>query len=409
MRVSADRRQVHFQSPRSELILPLAQPGESWVFDTLNQIQAQVIGVEEQEVFDQIDSVKTIELSDGRIIQLSKSFGLLQYPFRIYQDDIEDYRDYPSYSLNLAGMRGRNVGKYLPNFKDFYDWKVGNTFVTKYVADHGLGRRPNIVTCYRVKVKHVEANTFRYALEGVKHDKSNINNQVGSIDKVEEFSEVITFIDSADHHLNRYNHEFRCKDGILPYYFRGASGIIYQGYTIDERAYRSRLNVSYRCYPYPDSAAYRIGCNGCGFLVTHPGALRSEAIFAPGRGRVLDSTFRMWSQVERLIAFQESGIHELCVMPEVEEDTLPPTGPGDVTQFNFFPNPASDVLNVEIPDVIERGTVILINTMGRIVKRIPFTEPRTQVSVEDVPAGCYYMQVYSMGRLRYKTILIIQR
>ena len=405
VRITADGDRVQFESPRNEMLLPFAQLGESWMFDEESQIQAEVIEIGTQEIFGQLDSVKTIQLSNGRTIRLSKNFGLLEFPFRVYEDNMEDYRLYPP-SLQLVGMRGRNVGAYLPNFQDFYDWEVGNNFIIKFFGNYGLGRNPDIRTCFRVVEKYVVGDTFRYVVEGVKYDRSNINNQQGSINEIEEFSDELVFIDSSDHHLNRYNHEFRCEDGIIPYYFQGTDGTIFQGYTVADQAHKSRLDITYICSTIvqPDREMW---CGDCLFTVTNPVAYSNEAAFAPGRGRVLEIIRQGSYSNEELIDFQEAGIHEQCEWPGTNVDILPSIDP--VLEFRLSPNPTAGMVYLEVPVNLGEGWLEFIDPMGKIVKGIPVDGQRTQVNVANLPAGCYYVRVFSLRQIRYQSMLIINR
>ena len=106
----------HFQDTGSFVILAQAGVGESWVYDSLANITATVQAIEWVSVFDQSDSVKTISLSSGEIIKLSRQFGILEFP----ASNGESYQ--------VQGIQGPKLGIPLYEYQDFFDYDVGDQF-----------------------------------------------------------------------------------------------------------------------------------------------------------------------------------------------------------------------------------------------------------------------------------------
>jgi hypothetical protein len=96
---------------------PLAELNQSWPFDTLNSIQAEVVGQGPFIYFGIPDSLKTILLSSGDTIELSKSFGIIRFP------DLDFGETY-----HLAGIEGRNLGELVPGFYDIFRFEPGDIF-----------------------------------------------------------------------------------------------------------------------------------------------------------------------------------------------------------------------------------------------------------------------------------------
>lgn len=60
------------------VLYPLAALGQSWVCDSTANVVATVIQADTMHFFGIQDSVKTFSFSNGKVLQLSKSFGLIK-------------------------------------------------------------------------------------------------------------------------------------------------------------------------------------------------------------------------------------------------------------------------------------------------------------------------------------------
>lgn len=96
-------------------IRSLEQLNQTWTFDSLNNIQATIISVDETEIFGQIDSSKTIMLSSGDSIILSKNYGILEFNFF-------------NKKFKLEGIQNKGLGEVIPDIKEFMDFNVGDVF-----------------------------------------------------------------------------------------------------------------------------------------------------------------------------------------------------------------------------------------------------------------------------------------
>ena len=95
------------------MLLGLANLGDTWDFTAT--ISAEVTNIAEDDIFGQTDSVKTISLSDGNEIRLSKNFGILKFP------DFE----YGGY-FELIGIQDTDYGEQVIDFWDIFDFEVGD-------------------------------------------------------------------------------------------------------------------------------------------------------------------------------------------------------------------------------------------------------------------------------------------
>ncbi len=85
----------------------LKDVGESWVFDPVNNITAEVISINQQTFLDTVDMVKTVLLSSGDSLKMSQDFGLLSFP---------DFSQEGHY-FELAGIENR-IGLQNPDYID---------------------------------------------------------------------------------------------------------------------------------------------------------------------------------------------------------------------------------------------------------------------------------------------------
>lgn len=108
----------YFNDTSKIVIASSAALNDTWLFDSINNITAQIISVGTDSVFGTIDSVKTILLTSGDTIKLSMSYFILQYP------DLYGQNSY----YHLAGIEGPNIGEKVPGFWEFFDFNVGDVF-----------------------------------------------------------------------------------------------------------------------------------------------------------------------------------------------------------------------------------------------------------------------------------------
>ncbi|KAB1157873.1 T9SS type A sorting domain-containing protein [Flavobacterium luteum] len=65
------------------------------------------------------------------------------------------------------------------------------------------------------------------------------------------------------------------------------------------------------------------------------------------------------------------------------------------TYFNVFPNPAKQVLNIDVKKQIELSSISIFNTLGQQVLVIPNTQLTKQVDVSNLKTGNYFIKVSS--------------
>jgi hypothetical protein len=90
-------------------LYPSATIGANWIFNPSTGVTAEVISIHAEDVLGIPDSVKTISLSDGNIIKISKKWGICSFP---------EFNN-PGVNFLLTGIDNQRIGEFFPNHVDF--------------------------------------------------------------------------------------------------------------------------------------------------------------------------------------------------------------------------------------------------------------------------------------------------
>ncbi len=188
-----------FQDTCEFRIMPLLHFGQSWVYDEENNINAVISYEGEGNVLNITDSIKQINLSNGKSLTISKNYGIIKFSYN------------SSTFYNLVGIEKNNIkiGENLPNFWDCFNWEVGDVFQRKTYSeswgDFYLGRF--FIKKYTITSKQITGDTITYETEGWKKDISIMDDPMLYDTTASEYTETLRFIDSTDHFANKTNHE----------------------------------------------------------------------------------------------------------------------------------------------------------------------------------------------------------
>ncbi|MEM1220679.1 MAG: T9SS type A sorting domain-containing protein, partial [Bacteroidota bacterium] len=97
-----------------------ATSSQVWNFDPINGITASILMISEMDIFGVPDSVKTIGLSNGLQILLSKNHGIIQFP---------DLLDGSDEMYELIGISNLGKGFVTPDFDQLYNWSPGTVLM----------------------------------------------------------------------------------------------------------------------------------------------------------------------------------------------------------------------------------------------------------------------------------------
>jgi hypothetical protein len=159
-----------------QVIIPTCSLTQTWLFDSILNINAICTSATVQNVFGQSDSVKTIIIGGNDSLVLSKSFGILKFPQPYNQNKY--YR--------LVGIETKDsydqtalYGEKVQNAWDFYNYEVGDLYCESYLQG---SFNPDPQICYRKKVtilaKVLSGQIYTYTVSV--YSKYNSSNFGGS-------------------------------------------------------------------------------------------------------------------------------------------------------------------------------------------------------------------------------------
>ena len=74
----------------------------------------------------------------------------------------------------------------------------------------------------------------------------------------------------------------------------------------------------------------------------------------------------------------------------------------------MYPNPASDYLEIQLPNFKEIAVLVVLDITGKsALSQLIYSADKTaEISVEDLPSGCYFVQLTSHGKLWCKKLIV---
>lgn len=100
----------YFTGTGERVIMPLADAGNTWLYDTLNNVWAEIGAVLPATTFDLPDEHRTIALSNGDSLLLSRDHGIL-----VWDSGHE-----------LIGINGPQLGRTIPTLAEFFPYAAGD-------------------------------------------------------------------------------------------------------------------------------------------------------------------------------------------------------------------------------------------------------------------------------------------
>lgn len=190
-----------FSDPTRFSIMPLLKLGQTFVFNEELNVNAEISFEGTESIFGKNDSVKYISLSNGNMIKISKNFGIVQF------------QEYDK-TYDLIGMKnGKNAYGVNPlTFRDFFEYDVDDVIQRKrFSASYGDGWYISDITSkFRIDSKYIRGDTIKYKISGWKYTRieSYIPPSPMSFKTfVGRFSNVLTYVDSANHFIHKYPNE----------------------------------------------------------------------------------------------------------------------------------------------------------------------------------------------------------
>lgn len=385
----------------------LSHLGDVWQVNTSGSLTAIISSESDTIIWGVADSVKTISFSNGETWLLSKNHGL------IYVEGLDGIH-YSLFGIENIG------GRHLPTLnEDFYDWNVGDIFYYQGEAQCC----PALNGTFQVEVRRDKMNVLQktvagdsviYLIDRIKaHGYGNSSYYPSTLSVHRDtFTRIIQLKE------NVVLSDFRFAVGGNPFYNNSLQKIDYVGNdTIDidwstpvtfleengQFLVYTSLHNSFTTPPYT--------CNGSVLGTTTFQVNESFFILYQEGIGLKHSSFSGFEYVKdyQLISCVISGDTLFnSMISDIAMGVEQKSSKGIV--FLLFPNPATTQITVETPiENLSDGKIVLYDLVGRAVLSVPVSGEQTTFSVEDSPAGMYFLTVYEKGIAIKTEKLIITR
>lgn len=334
----------------------------SWLFDSINNITAQVISKTTATVLSLVDSVQCIKLSCSDTIIISKTYGILQYP--------TSYGSGKYY--RLAGIEGLNMGLQTFKFKDFFNFSAGDVFQYD-INDQNFVFTPPLFTQGIRKVTILNrlknTDTISYQVKTTLLDSTWLGGSPAAI----TFSvsiDTLTFIDSANHFTNLY------ADQLVPITISSMFGFI-------STPAINQLQLGLDANNFPVKR-YGVVCPNTINDISNYGLASSVDTINPylylirngililGREAKLglgitSDVYNNYDELKTtcLTAYIKGTDTVGTIMPDAQVTSIPVNNvPG--SDILIFPNPAKDKIDISFP-FLYKGKLFIYNNSGQQV------------------------------------------
>jgi hypothetical protein len=371
----------NFRDPGSFVIKTFAKTGDNWLYDTIGNIQAQVISETYEPVMGINDSVKEIQLSSGYSIRLSKNFGLLQFP-----------SGQGSEIYFLEGIEGRNEGQLVPKFTEIYNFNVGDIFQYSgksmaYIAPGGGGYgylekikilgKDSIAGQYQYDILRIYCS-WALSVQGIPYDTTHLY----------EF-DTLVFQDSVNHLANYYPNQI--VENPIDTITCGPNTCYFKVYPDVNQFYTKWIG------------AFNLGDDVASFVHgTYTTPPRPWFVLVPGQVMIYLNVFKptLGNTSYRLMVFEYEGQRDLVGYIK-NGDTTGYIYPDDFIlqgmnrfpdrqELHIYPNPGGEYIQIKGIDTPGMADVEIRNISGELVKKIPYSSP---VIISDLNPGIYFIRI----------------
>jgi hypothetical protein len=409
----------NFRDPGSRMIELFAQLNDTWLFDTLNNVTAQVIFSGTSFVMNNSDSVKTLLLSSGDTVQFSKNYGITIWPNGYAQNSY--YR--------LAGIHGRNVGVLVPRTTDYFDFNIGDMFEYESTNQSCSGGSTiyHYIRKYTITSANVNGDTTIYHANGLLKEEYTTYNPWPPTAGVNYYpiSYDIYVIDSALHLGNLFNGEMVVSEGrtmvwactggdyigsnVYPFatplagtrLFVDSIGVEAIGLGIyNDISYQDLINIPFDAYQPISQSSDTLTP-----LFYPPYSFTNLAILKKGLGQVagfFDVNFE-GNYYEHLSAYRKGN--DTVGVFTTDDILLGVTTVTNDIAVNIYPNPSAGTMTVELP-VHTNVDIHITDLQGRVVKTFANLSGQVSLQADDLADGIYLLQITSAEGSTQRKIVI---
>lgn len=361
-----------FSGNNAFTLFPNAQLNESWLMDTLNNIEATISNIQTFQLFNNQDSVKTISLSTGDSILLSKNYGLVYFP-ELYGED----------AFSLVGIHGRDLGALVSGFWEIYDFQVGD--ILQYEGSYSKEAWDK--TDYHRKIeiteKEITGNIITYQII----TSSCTSNWTGWSNCSSNIPQSMIFTESNDDFAKSFNHELYTLPNSNYYYAVVQLKIDDEGDLYKSHEVPGQLWFENILRFASDTSDILLSANFVHY--------QNEAKTALGNTLYNVSPFESHDYRE-LIGYIKNDDTTGIIYPD--SSYIVSTSQKFQEKFSLYPNPTDDKINLNFnQNLPETITIHLYNALGHLVVEKTVDKGNTTAVLEltAFSKGVYYLVINS--------------
>jgi Secretion system C-terminal sorting domain len=357
---------VEFSYPQNTCtIRTKAEVGDTWAFQT--GVTATVTGKIDTVCWGYPDSIKTIGLSDGKKIRLSKRFGLFYFGDQA-----------------LIGLDGQNIGQQLPKRSDFYaDWQMDAVFEYSLASTSNFTNATKSWLKYKVINQELGADTIKICVRKLVKSEKYTNSQLISTTYFDTIETLIVLNPNLVSYPRIYKDPF--------------SPIVSTGYT-------------------PTADGLKLSINNV--ITPSSGGPNSELSFVLGIGQTykrfaFSDISYSFSEESKQIGYQKAGqIEHGMIHPDsffgVVNNTEEEEEEDKSFKLSIFPNPVSGgIIHLTCNNCTQIQSLDLMTMTGQVVHAVTYPAPRHQIDVQTLGTGIYLLRLqFSDGTKMMKKVMI---
>lgn len=361
---------IHF------LIKPYANLNDTWMFDSLRQKTAKIVGVSTMLVFGVMDSIKIITLNNTDSIILSKNNGILKFPL---SDNLHKH-------FNLVGIEGRNSGTIMPTYKNMFDFKVGDVFYYYRTESDRWIMSYDEYKKLVINSKEITGDTIKYHVnfKGVKTYYDFLLNKHDTVIKNIPDS-IWIFHSKSSSLLDKYSGQL-------------LQGQLYAG------DYYKPVSIVTNMPPFQGIAKtypFRSFCKAFNDTVfqsiNYCSDQQDSSRYVPGFGCIYSGYYQHFTgssyvttTMEKLIGVIRDG----KLIGEAIQDSLFLAVPQLKLQVDYkmYPNPATSVFTMEMDVKLKKANLQIFDMNGKMLMEKQLSDAKTDIDIGNLAKGVYVVK-----------------
>lgn len=379
-----------FHGENQQFVLKTNFTQDEWIFDEENNITAQITGASQIMVFEELDDVIEISLSNGEFIILSQNHGILNW--------MDEY--------HLVGIEGRDLGVIVPTFRNMYqNWSTGDV-ICYYQKHSWFDGLINVdVNKYKYTILDILAHNDSIVLETLllrKHELT-IDDGFGGTQYEETFlQEQQTLVFYPDILTESYPNEIITDPSVFPeYYYGGEDTLIMKLEHHEWGGFKKTALLKNNPSTGEDYTIYScFDIENILIPTDWQNTITSNYLNLPQYST--DYTFYEtyllgfeWEYDYKLVGLIDDG-DTLGII--YEDDVLLGTNQlSPNTNWLIYPNPANDFITIQTPDNQSNIEYKIFSLNGILLKEGVFNNKESNIRIKELPKGMYFIELNING------------